>query len=118
MLHDFQANKLRYLLHSKYQNTMENLLFSLDLGQFIEPFKKNGVDFTILAKVSISNAGFSESLRMDRSIENLLIKKCGVDTESLIKICSAVVQMNKSRMSKQSTHSFSQASAGIPAIQQ
>lgn len=70
---------------------MEDLLKSLDLKHFVEPFKRNGVDFTILSKVSISNAGFSESLRMDRFIENLLIKKCGVDTESLIKICSAVV---------------------------
>ena len=79
---------------------MDELLIDLNLERFILPFKENKIDFGILAKVSISNAGYSESLRMDRSIENLLIKKCGIDTQSLIKICSAVVQMNKSRINK------------------
>jgi hypothetical protein len=37
---------------------------------------------------------------MDKSIENLLIKKCGIDTQSLIKICSAVEKLKKSRVIK------------------
>jgi hypothetical protein len=79
---------------------MDQILTELNLERFIEPFRLYQVDFSILAKVSISNAGYSESLRMDRSIENLLIKKCGIDTQSLIKICSAVEKLNKSRYNK------------------
>ena len=94
---------------------MEQLLTELGLERFIVPFRNQMVDFNILAKVSISNAGYSESLRMDKSIENLLIRKCGVDTQSLIKICSAVEKLNKSRIfPKQSVMAASTKPYSIP----
>ncbi len=53
---------------------------------------------------------------MDRQIENLLMKKCAVDPESLIKICSAVVEMNRGRKKKLQILETHQESFSIPTV--
>ena len=73
---------------------MENLLKELNLEHFIAPFKKYQIDFSTMQRISINEIGVKQFLRMDKSIEDILMKKCGADEKSIIMICSAVQTFN------------------------
>lgn len=58
---------------------MDQILIELNLERFIEPFKQHQIDFNIFASINITAVGLLESLHMDKYIENILFKKCGID---------------------------------------